>query len=91
MRAIYFVNKFDQSTMTDLEIVRITAIYKDENEISVRCGFECSSASEGVRGEAKRVERERMKSWFEVSQEGTVSVRLSFNAVLFQARDAQAI
>ena len=49
MRAIYFVNKCDQSTMTDLEIVRITAIYKDKNEMTVCFGFECSSAGEGVR------------------------------------------
>ena len=62
MPAIYFVNKCDKSSMTDLEIARITAIYKDKNENPACFGFECSSATEGVRGEAKRVERERMKS-----------------------------
>ena len=62
MSAIYCVNKCDKTTMIDLEIVRITAIYKDKNEIPACFGFECSSASEGVRGEAKRVECERMKS-----------------------------
>ena len=46
--------------MTGLEITRITAIYKDKNEIPSCLGFECSSVSEGVRGEAKRVECERM-------------------------------
>ena len=35
MHAIYFVNKCAKSTMTDLEIVRIAAIYKDNNEITV--------------------------------------------------------
>ena len=59
---IYFVNNSDKSTMADLEIVRITAIYKDKNEIPACFGFECSSASEGVRGDAKRVERECRKS-----------------------------
>ena len=33
MRAVYFVNKCDKSTMTDLEIVRKIAIYKDKNKI----------------------------------------------------------
>ena len=33
MPALYFINKFDKSTMTDPEIVRITAIYRDKNEI----------------------------------------------------------
>ena len=35
--------------MTDPEIVSITSIYKDENEITVCFGFESTSASEGVR------------------------------------------
>ena len=35
--------------MTDPEIISITAIYKDKNKITVCFGFECSSASEGVR------------------------------------------
>ena len=39
MLAIYCVNKCDKSTMTDLEIVRITAIYKDKNEIVACFGF----------------------------------------------------
>ena len=60
MRAIYVVNKCDKSTMTDLEVVKITAVYKDQNEIPACFGFECSSTSEGERGGAKRVER--MKS-----------------------------
>ena len=42
--------------MADPQIASITAIYQDKNEITVCFGFECSSASEGVRGEAKRVE-----------------------------------
>ena len=62
MPALYFIPKFDKSTMTDPEIVSITAIYKDKNEITVCFGFECSSASEGERGEAKRVKCQRMKS-----------------------------
>ena len=49
MPALYFINKLDKSTMTDLEIVRIIAIYKDKNEIPACFGFSCSSASEGVR------------------------------------------
>ena len=53
MPAIYFVNKCDKSTTTDLEIVGITAIYQDKNEIPACFGFECSSASEGERGKAK--------------------------------------
>ena len=59
---IYFVNNSDKSTMTDFEIVRITAIYRDKNTIPVCFGFECSSANAGVRDEAKRVEHERMRS-----------------------------
>ena len=57
MPAIYFVNKCDKSTMTDLEIVRITAIYKDKNEIPACFGFECSSASEGVRRKTSTSEK----------------------------------
>ena len=49
MSALYFINKFDKSGMTDPEIVSITAIYKDKDEITVCFGFECSSTSEGVR------------------------------------------
>ena len=41
MPALYFINTF--------RIVSVTAIYKDKNEITVCFGFECSSASEGVR------------------------------------------
>ena len=35
--------------MTDREMVSITAICKDKNEITVCFGFECNSANEGVR------------------------------------------
>ena len=35
--------------MTDLEIVRITAIYKNKNEIPASFGFYCSSANEGAK------------------------------------------
>ena len=49
MPALYFINKCDKSTMTDPEIVNITAIYKDKNEIRTCFGFECSSVSEDVR------------------------------------------
>ena len=36
---VCFVNKCDNSTITDLEILRITAIYKDKNEIPACFGF----------------------------------------------------
>ena len=49
MPVLYFITKFDKSTMTDREIVSITAIYKDNNEITACFGFDCSSVSEGVR------------------------------------------
>ena len=55
MLAIYCVNKCDKSTMIDLEIVRITAIYKDKNEMPACFSFECSSASEGVRAKQKLI------------------------------------
>ena len=47
--------------MTDHEIVRITAIYKDKNEITACFGFECSSTSEGA-----RAKREHRKSYEEM-------------------------
>ena len=59
MPALYFIPKFDKSTMTDPEIVSITAIHKDKNEINVSFGFECNSASE-----AKRVKREKLRGKF---------------------------
>ena len=49
MPAIYFANKCDKSSMTDPEIVSISAVYRDKYEITVCFGFECSSASEGMR------------------------------------------
>ena len=55
MLALDFVNKFDKSTMTDPEIISIVVIYKDKNEITVCFGFECSSASEGVRAKQKEL------------------------------------
>ena len=51
MPALFFINKFEESAMTDPEIVSITAIYEDNSEITVCFGFECSSAREGVRAE----------------------------------------
>ena len=33
MPVLDFINKFDKSTMTDSEVVSVTAIYKDKNEI----------------------------------------------------------
>ena len=57
MATIHFVSKCDKSTMTDLEIGRITAIYKDKSEIPACFGFECSSASEGVRAKQNELSR----------------------------------
>ena len=62
--AIYFLNKCDISTLTDVDIVKITAIYKDKSEIPACFDFECSSASEGVRNEAKRVEHGKLRVRF---------------------------
>ena len=54
MPAIYFVSKCDESTMPDLGMVRITAIYKDK-KIPACFAFECSRANEDVRGEVKGI------------------------------------
>ena len=65
MPALYFTNEFDKSTMTGLEIVSIAAIYQDKNEITV-FWFWMQQRWRRRKCEAKRVERECRKSWFEV-------------------------